>query len=58
MNIFYSTAFAFVFLMAILMLIGPIQGAGRVLNKDKGAGDPNVDTETSNPVRDDDDVDT
>jgi predicted RND superfamily exporter protein len=56
MNIFYSTAFAFVFLMAILMVIGPIQGAGRMMKKDKGAGDPTADNETANPVLDDGDV--
>jgi hypothetical protein len=40
MNIFYSTAFAFIFLMGILMLIGPIQGAGRIMKKggDGGSG--------------------
>ena len=56
MNIFYSTAFAFVFLMAILMVMGPIQGAGRMMKKDKGAGDPTADNETANPVLDDGDV--
>lgn len=64
MNIFFSTAFAFIFLMAILMLIGPIQGAGQirltVCMNDGSTGTPVGNTETQNPVRDDEDgiVDT
>lgn len=60
MNIFYSTAFAFVFLMGILMTIGPIQGAGRIVKKGKGgeasASDTTQEADTSqttaNPVQD------
>jgi len=49
LNIAYSTVFAFILLMAILMLVGPIQGAGKLstLCDDGKDGDGMV----SNPMR-------
>ena len=48
------SAYAFIYLMAILMLIGPIQGAGKMFGRGKEEGGVKI-TETSNPAAEDDD---
>ena len=48
------STYAFIYLMAILMLIGPIQGAGKMFGRGKEEGGVKF-TETSNPAAEDDD---
>ena len=50
------STYAFIYLMAILMLIGPIQGAGKMFGRGKEEGGGGVKfTEASNPAAEEDD---